>query len=265
MYITKKIPQLRIQARQSSGVTCRKLSNSKASQSLVWTNSFSIDFIDCFTLENVSSIGLKSGEYGGKKCISAPTSCIDFTTSGTWWILQLSIMITEWGFVPLYGISCGMRWVCTKLQKVSPSLVPVRVFTSNRPAIDIQAMADTRLPRTKKEWFLSGLPLMLYPCLRTSMGGGDVREPDWCMIYIRFLNNVARTWKSSILLVVISITIYGYRIQFIGYRANHRYYSLRKQDWKLLTWAIRLCMWWLRTLCYDWGWWLCWVLCALVF
>ena len=31
-----------------------------------------IDFIDYFTLENVSSIGLKSGEYGGKNVLVLP-------------------------------------------------------------------------------------------------------------------------------------------------------------------------------------------------
>ena len=46
---------------------------------------------------------------------------------------------------------------------------------------------------------------------------------------------------------------------------SHKYYRLRKRDWKLLTWATRLRTWWLHTLCYDQGWWLCQVLHALVF
>ena len=50
-----------IQPWQLSGVTCRKLSSSRASQSLVQSSSFSINFINCLTLENVYSIGAKSG------------------------------------------------------------------------------------------------------------------------------------------------------------------------------------------------------------
>ena len=34
--------------------------------------SFSIDFIACFTLENISSIGAKPGEYGGKNVLGPP-------------------------------------------------------------------------------------------------------------------------------------------------------------------------------------------------
>ena len=40
---------------------------------------------------------MKSGENGDKNCTRAPTSWIDFTTSGTWWILQLSMTTTESG------------------------------------------------------------------------------------------------------------------------------------------------------------------------
>ena len=62
------------------------------------------------------------------------------------------------------------------------------------------------------------------------------------------------------------IPVYGAfnRVGINVIQFQHRSYGLCKQDWKLLTWAIRH-MWWLCTSFYDQDQWLCQVLHLVVF
>ena len=78
LYTQLYIPLCEIQPLQSSGVTDVKVASSSVSMSSTLSISVDVDFNTVLTLENISSMGLKSGEYGGRKCTSAPTSSIAF-------------------------------------------------------------------------------------------------------------------------------------------------------------------------------------------
>ena len=54
-----------------------------------------------FTFESSSSIGLRSGKYGGGKSVSAPTSEMERYTSAMWCIEQLSKITTKCGLILL--------------------------------------------------------------------------------------------------------------------------------------------------------------------
>ena len=86
-----------------------------------------------FVFENVSSIGAKSGEYGGRNINNAS---IDFLISGTW--------------------ECGHQMassgaVCGLVRNYKKRLVPLIVFTSISPATEIHAIADILSPLTRRE------------------------------------------------------------------------------------------------------------------
>ena len=66
---------------QSSIVTVVKLANRRVFRSVMCGSSIDIVLRLYFTFENTSSIGLRSGEYGGRNRTRAPTSSIAFLTS----------------------------------------------------------------------------------------------------------------------------------------------------------------------------------------
>ena len=73
-------------------------------------NSASFCFMMPLILLKTSSVGLRSGEYGGRNSNRAPTwLSIKSVTPSTWWMDALSVITTEWELTQLNGWRIGMR------------------------------------------------------------------------------------------------------------------------------------------------------------
>ena len=88
------ISQWAIQPLQST-VTDVKLESKRVCKSVMCAMLNLEHFSVVLIFENSSSMGFRSGDYGGRKSTSAPTSSIDAITSARWWMKQLSNTTTE--------------------------------------------------------------------------------------------------------------------------------------------------------------------------
>ena len=123
------IPILLTQLLQSLLVIHEDAANTIVSRSLRVCISISIAHMSPLTLENSNSIGVgvKCGEYGGRKYAIVSISRIDSTTPSTWCTDQLSSTTILFGFLPLKGMRLGNNNLCTKSMKISPSTDPLTI------------------------------------------------------------------------------------------------------------------------------------------
>ena len=91
---------------QSSEDTVQKACMTQSS-TLSACISLSCSFRKAFTFEKHSSVGFRSGEYGGIKWTRAPVLWISEITLSVWWIEALSMRRTLCGLTPLKGSKCG--------------------------------------------------------------------------------------------------------------------------------------------------------------
>ena len=123
---------------------------------------FEIDF----TLLNASSMGLKSGLYGGRNKSNIPASSNILFTSFTWCMVQLSRTAMDLEELPSKGCMLGIKDPRTKPRNLFPSTEPVVSSTSTRPCVHMAAIADILLPLARNLWYTGVSPMIEYPNLR---------------------------------------------------------------------------------------------------
>lgn len=81
-----------------------------------------------FSLANICSIGLRSGESGGRWRISAPAASISARTPSTLWLDRLSRMTMS------PGLSVGTSTCRTYARKLSPLIAPSKTAGAVSPS-----------------------------------------------------------------------------------------------------------------------------------
>jgi len=158
-------------------------------------------FRKAFTFEKHSSMGFRSGEYGGIKWTRAPVLWISEITLSVWWIEALSMRRTLCGLVPLKGSKCGKTLFSRKSKNTSSSTDPVVVYTSNIPLSPIVPIAETRFPRQSNCVF-GTYTCGIYNCRVIWLWGRScvslITRP-WCLDLVMILLSHGKWLKLSVL------------------------------------------------------------------
>jgi hypothetical protein len=106
-----------------------------------------------FSFDQQSSIGFRSGEYGGRNSGSAPAASINARADFRWWAPRLSSTTTS------PGSSTGTKWSRTKASHTSPVVPPTLVIIAATPSPVSAPIIVSTVPRFRGTWATRRFPL----------------------------------------------------------------------------------------------------------